>query len=124
MKYPLNPNCKPLAIAKGKNLFIYFAYTAGNKRKLIRYRKGLNDSQITAKDKATRAKELFDEIQLLLLTKIFNGSGFIEQLAREQIPTFAEATNTYLNNRRNFVDLKTLENHRNGNAVRSCTIRF
>lgn len=114
MKYPLNPHCSPLTVAKGKNLFIYFTYTKGNIRKVIKFRKGLNDSKITTKELKHRISQIFNDVETLLYTKVFNGADFEEKSEVEKIPTFTDAALVYLDNRKAFVAPKTIENYKNG----------
>lgn len=114
MKYPLNPNCSPLKVAKGKNLFIYFTYAKGNIRKIVKFRKGLNDNGITAKELKTRISQIFNEVEKLLYTKMFNGVDFEDKSDVIKIPTFAEAAEVYIQNRIEFVTSKTIENYKNG----------
>lgn len=114
MKYPLNPQCSPLAVAKGSKLFIYFSYNANGNRKVMKYKKGLNDSAITNTERKQRTSELFDEIENLLKTKTFNGLDFEDVVKPEEIPTFEQAAKIYLENRKEFVEGKTIENYKNG----------
>jgi len=109
--YPLNPNCSNVCISSGNLLFVYFYYTQGTKRKQAKFQSGLNEFSITKKERDKRVKQLYNSIHDLLTTKVYDGKDFNEINKRPAMPSFNQAAEAFIDNRKQFVSERSITNY-------------
>ncbi|KIO76915.1 hypothetical protein TH53_12545 [Pedobacter lusitanus] len=112
--YPLNPQCSTVHINIGKENYVYFYYTAENKRKQVKYKTGLNKVGVTKKEREKLIKAMYNAIHDLLTTKIYDGRTFNEIYKKPVMPSFNQASDAYLENRKQFLSDKTITNYELG----------